>query len=294
MSRQGRKRKRGAPPIDEPRMFHGRDVPEQIEQEPRFSSALHREGLNITPISSDMELMVRKALHAKTKKRKQKKSRLPDELFPLPNPDKDFHEKWYVGRNLLDFPHPFRMIMCSVPNGGKTHCGKHIILRVGEGHQPFERIYLVHCLKTHTKEYDDLDVIMLDEIPDPDGFDGEKKTLVILEDLDYLSMSKEQQGRLERLYGAASTHLDISVMLTAQNIFNVCSAVRRCSNIILLWNNHDGDMIKAVARKMNIDPDRLNDALQEKCQGIHDSIWIDFTANSPAPFRKNGFEPIVL
>lgn len=45
---------------------------------------------------------------------------------------------------------------------------------------------------------------------------------------------------------------------------------------------------------MGIDPDRLNHILQTKCAGTRDSLWIDFTDNSPAPFRLNGFTPINL
>lgn len=294
MSRQGRKRKRGEPAINEPRMFHPRESREAVEEEPRFPSAQLREGLQFTPEPSVLEMMVKRAMRGK-KRKKKKLRKLPNELFHLPNPDKEFHEKWYPGRNLLDFPHPFRLTACSKPHGGKTTAGKHVIMRVGEGRRPFERIFVVHCDKEGTMEYDDLDVIMLDHIPSPGEFpDDGKKTLVILEDLDYVSMSKQQQGNLERLFGYVSTHLDVSVMLTAQNVFNVSPAVRRCSNVIVLWNNHDGDMIKAVARKMGLDPDQLNHALQTQCVGPHDSLWIDFTDNTPAPFRKNGFEPIML
>jgi hypothetical protein len=32
--------------------------------------------------------------------------RLPNKIIPLPNPDKNFHEKWYKGRNMLNIPHP--------------------------------------------------------------------------------------------------------------------------------------------------------------------------------------------
>lgn len=290
MNRERRAHIRGAPPINEPLRLH-RNKKEDVEEEPRFVSALNREDLNIGPLDNDAEAELRKRLK---KKHKRKRSGLPNHLFALPNRDKAFHEKWYPGRNLIDFPHPFRLVCVSKPNGGKTTSIKHIIMRVGEGKKPFERIFVIHCDGEETLEYEELDVTMLGHIPRPEDFPNDMKTLVILEDLDYLSMSKEQQGCLERLFGYVSTHKNISVALTAQNVFNVCPAVRRCANIILLWNNHDGDMIKAVARKTGLDPEALNHVLQNRCVKPHDSLWIDFTDNSPAPFRLNGFDPIAL
>ncbi len=290
MSRRGQKR--GAPPINEPLRFHRKEKLD-VAEEQRFPSALKREDLDIRPLENDIELELRKRIKKK-KKHNVRRSGLPNRLFALPNRDKTFHEKWYPERNLLDFPHPFRMVMVSKPNGGKTTSAKHVIMRVGEGKKPFERIFVIHCDGEETLEYEELDAIMLDHIPKPEHFPNDMKTLVILEDLDYLSMAKEQQGCLERLFGYVSTHKNISVMLTAQNVFNVCPAVRRCANIILLWNNHDGDMIKAVARKTGLDPEALNHVLQKRCVNPHDSLWIDFTDNSPMPFRLNGFDPISL
>ena len=37
--------------------------------------------------------------------------KLPDELFYIPNRDKTFTEKWYPGRNLLNFPASFRAVL---------------------------------------------------------------------------------------------------------------------------------------------------------------------------------------
>lgn len=77
-------------------------------------------------------------------------------------------------------------------------------------------------------------------------------------------------------------------------MFRLLPTIRRCANVFVLWRTHDTDLVKAVARKIGVPGDRLLSALQHHCIGAHDSLWIDLTANSPAPFRRNGFEKILL
>lgn len=233
-----------------------------------------------------------KPMHKRVKRQK----RLPLQIIPLGNADKKFHEKWYEGRDLLDIPHPFRMVLASRPNGGKTTVIKNIILRARQGETPFEHIVIVHCDPENTKEYSDLGdgVNMVGEIPSVEEFEGVLKTLVILEDLNYLDMGIQEKGRLERLFGYASTHKNISCMLTAQDPFRIMATVRRCTNIFVIWNNHDQTMIKTLASKLGIDPKKLTTVFQQKCPHTHDNLWFDFTTSSPAETRLNGYEKFNL
>lgn len=217
---------------------------------------------------------------------------LPKRLIPFLNRDKEFHETWDATRDWLDIPHPFRMLLAAKPNGGKTTVVLNIILRVAQSDRPFEKIIVVHCDPKQTKEYDDIDRELREDIPAAEDFSPHEKTLCILEDLNYLNMSREQTGRLERLYGYASTHKNVSCMLTAQDPFRIIPSVRRCSNVFVLWNNNDMDMIKALARKTGMPANALEQMLKDQCRGVHDSLWLDFTPNSPAPYRKNGYELI--
>jgi len=186
------------------------------------------------------------------------------------------------------------MLLLSKPNGGKTTLMLNIIMRVGLGHHPFQRIIVVHCDPEATKEYSHLGVgaEIRGDIPPLDEIRPQEKTLLILEDLNYLNMSKEQQARLERLYGYVSTHKNVSCMLTAQDPFRILPTVRRCSNVFVLWNNHDADMVKTLARKTGISAKHLLSIFDRYCQSTHDCVWLDFTENSPAPLRKNGYQRI--
>lgn len=231
-----------------------------------------------------------------SKKRKRKSMvPLPMKIIPMGNEDKHFHEQWHPGRDLLDIPHPFRMVLASRPHCGKTTVIKNIILRSAQSEHPFEHIVVVHCDPESTKEYDDLDDIhLLPHIPAVAAFTGKWKTLVILEDLNYLDMGTAEKGRLERLFGYASTHKNISCMLTAQDPFRIMATVRRCTNIFVIWNNHDMTMIRTLAQKTGLSKDRMCELFKSKCPDIHDSLWIDLTADTPAPFRKNGYEKFNL
>ena len=217
----------------------------------------------------------------------KKTEKLPNKIIALPNEDKNFHEKWYKNRNLLNFPHPFRSVIMGKPNVGKTTVIKNIVMRQ---HPPFEEIKVIHCDGEYTKEYDDLDCEFLDQIPNPEDWEGLNKTCVILDDLEYKLMDKEQKRALDRLFGYVSTHKNISVMLTAQDGFNIPPIVRRCSTLFILWKSNDMDSLSQISRKSGMKTDEMKNVFKHICNEPRDSLWIDLTSNTPAPLRKNGFE----
>ena len=67
---------------------------------------------------------------------------LPNKIIPLPNPDKEFHEAWDKGRNLLNIPHPFRAVFLGPPGSGKSTAVKNILMRADPC---FENIIIIHC-----------------------------------------------------------------------------------------------------------------------------------------------------
>ena len=217
--------------------------------------------------------------------------KLPNRLIPIRNADKSFHEKWYKGRNKLNFPHPFRVCLMGPPNMGKSTTVKNIILR---SKPEFEEIFVIHCDPEYTKEYDDLgeNLVMLAEIPSPDEWEGQVKTLVIIDDLELKTLSKEQKRNLDRLYGFVSTHKNISVCLCSQDPFNIPPIVRRCSNLWVLWRGSDLDSTAMIARKSGLKPNDFKYMFDHLLTEQRDSLWIDMTSGSPYPLRKNGFEII--
>jgi|TARA_R110000764_G_scaffold17132_2_gene47168 hypothetical protein len=225
----------------------------------------------------------------KRSKKKKVKHRLPNELIAIPCADKAFHERWYKGRNMLNFPHPWRGVFLGPPNCSKTTTIKNIILRAKP---EFEEIFCIHCDAEYTKEWDDCEVQMLKDIPAPEEWLGEVKTLVILDDLEYKGMDKTQKANLDRLFGFVSTHKNISVALTSQDPFNVPPIVRRCANLWVLWPMTDIDAMSNTARKTGLKTDNFRSIFKQLMAGQRDGLWLDMTQGSPYPQRKNGYEII--
>ena len=224
---------------------------------------------------------------SKRKKRRRKKQRLPQRLLIMPNADKGFHEKWRPGRDLLNLPHPWRALCMGRPNSGKTLVIKNILLRADP---PFERVVVIHCDPGYTSEYEDVGAEMLEEIPEPKDWDGEQKTLCVLDDLEYKQMPKEQKRALDRLCGYVSTHCNVSVCITGQDPFNLPVIARRCANVLIMWRSHDWSMMSQLARKTGMTAKDFKDVFDNHCPERHDSLWVDMTSKSPAPLRKNGYE----
>jgi hypothetical protein len=216
----------------------------------------------------------------------KKKATLPNRLLALPNADKAFHEKWTTGRNLLNFPHPFRGVFLGPPNTGKSTTVKNIILRAKPA---FEEVICIHCDSEYTQEWEDVGATMMSEIPAPEDWEGEVKTLVVLDDLEYKGMSKDQKRNLDRLFGYCSTHKNISVCLCSQDPFNVPPIVRRCSNLWVIWSCSDIDAMSTCARKTGIKPAEFHRIFSRLLTEPRDSLWLDMSSKSPAPMRKNGY-----
>lgn len=220
-----------------------------------------------------------------------KKLKLPKCIIPLPNADKAFHEKWDDKRDMLNPIHPVRILCLGPPNVGKSTIVKNILIRAKP---EFEEVVVVHIDSEYTKEYDDLgdNVEILNEIPAPEDWEGKVKTLVVLDDLEFKGMSKQQKRNLDRLFGFVSTHKNISVILCSQDAFNVPPIVRRCSNMYILWKSPDLDSMSNLARKANMKPDELKNIFDNLMPNFRDSLWIDMTDKTPYPLRKNGYEII--
>lgn len=213
--------------------------------------------------------------------------KLPKKIIPIPNADKKWHEKWYSDRDLLNIPHPFRLCALGPPNCGKSTAIKNILLRCDPY---FEKIFLCHCDVDNTAEYDDIKLTKLPKIPPPAFWDGQQKTLVILDDLEFKNMSKEQRKCLDRLYGYCSTHKNISVVLCCQNFTNIPPIVRRCTNLFILWRVNDYRCLQDISKKCGINNKKFNQIFEEHINNIHDSLWIDMTSGSPKKIRINGYD----
>jgi len=224
------------------------------------------------------------------KKVYKKKKKLPKKLLFIPSSDKHFHESWYEGRDELNIPHPWRGVFLAKPNAGKTATIKNIILRADP---PFESILVMSC-DPNAKEWEDIGAEVINELPPPEEWsENEEKTLVVLDDIDFNEMDREQKHCLDRLCGHNSTHNNLSLACCAQDTFSLCPIVRKCSNLWCIWKPSDMDSLKTIGRRTGYTSKQFDQIFKQFVKDDHDSIWIDTTKNTPYPLRLNGYKIIL-
>lgn len=218
------------------------------------------------------------------------KKKLPRKIIALPNADKKFQEKWSNDRDLLNFPASWRCVITARPGTGKTTIAKNILIRQ---EPPFKKIYVVH-IDPDTKDYEEVDgIIQLEDIPAPNDEIFERrmdKKLIILDDLEYKFMNKQQLIRLDRLYGYVSSHKNVCCIVIAQDTFNIPPCIRRMSNIWILGKiNNDLASFLSIASRCGMKREDFEYVFDKYIKGDHDTLWIDRTKGTKAEYRINGY-----
>lgn len=219
--------------------------------------------------------------------------RLPECIVQIPNRDKDGkHEVWTANRSLADIPHPFRMVISAIPHCGKTNLIKNIIIHCQEGQKKFKEIIVVHGSKG-TKEYDDIrPTKILHELPLASSFhENTSKTLLVIDDFECCEMSRRDKANLSELFRYVSSHHDVSIMFSFQSFFDIPPIVRKCTSVYILYKPRSSAEITTMANRIGIDSNILQNMMKQLLQERWDSICIDLTMNSPAPYRLNLFYP---
>ena len=214
----------------------------------------------------------------------------PNCLTVIRNADKEWHENWHEGRNLCNFPHPFRALLIGRPGCGKTSVAQNILLRQSPA---FKSLLIVHVDGEYSKEWDECDPTeILDDIPDFKDIDGQEKTLIVFEDFDVDNLNRVQRHLLSRLFGYCSTHKNCSVILCQQDPSAIPPIVRRLSNLFVLWKGLDMKILDLYASKMGLAKGMIKKYFDEHVKNPHDSIWVDTTPGTPAPLRLNCYQVI--
>ena len=145
--------------------------------------------------------------------------------------------------------HPFTAIVAGPTSSGKTH----FTLKLIRQSQtlitpPPDRI--VYCYGIYQNIFDNYpDVEFHDGLPELSMFDGEKKTLLILDDL-----MMNTDDRVTSIFTRISHHKNVSVLYLTQNLFYKNKQSRTLSlnshYIVLFKNIRDQTQIGVLARQM--------------------------------------------
>jgi len=219
----------------------------------------------------------------------------PNKIIVFKNKDKDkYTEKWHPHKNLANFIRPYRMLILASPSRGKTNVIKNILLHAKP---EFDNIYLMHCDLHGTKEYEEIDYIPLEEIPEIEEFDRDFRNLLIIDDFSIGLLNKDELHKLQRLFSYVSTHRNLSIIITSQDLFsqqhNARFIVRYC-NIFLLYKIKNLELLGLISKRLGLKKEDTEAIFKEHITSQYDFLTIDDTQNSPAPLRKNLFDILEL
>ena len=231
---------------------------------------------------------------------------MSNSIVVLNNPDKTKNEHWSVNRDLFNIPSPSRILVAARPNSGKTNFIMNFLLKQNP---PFKHIYLMHPdlrasgdLDTDDEddvdeydgvvnEYKYIDFTPLYSIPKPTSFKDEKneKKILIIDDVDIKVLSKEDKKNLGKICSFASSHYNMTVIITAQDIFHqVIPSIIRFCNVFVVFPYPSISYNQMLFNRFGVNKKTVPSILNEMSgYGIHDSLCIDHTEMSPAKYRKN-------
>ena len=159
----------------------------------------------------------------------------------------------------------------------------------------FKELCIIHGDSDCTKEYEDVEpTMMMTEFPPIEFFDGSQKTLVIIDDVEYSSMNKEQQGRMNKLVRPGSSHKNLTLYFTHQNFFSLPILVWKSCNVFIIWKPRALGELKMIANRVGMRAEELEYIFDNICTEYRDSLCIDLHYKTPALLRKNIWEPIDL
>ena len=268
----------------------------------------HREsGENVIKADSYLTPASAKALKKRTDKEAAKKKKakekdiartrkplklkaLGPEIVVIPNIDKDsgWMEKWN-GQPLNQIPHSFRLMALGGVGRGKTNSIKNLFLAHQSTDRPFERLYIITC-SLGSREYDDLEPTQVfDYVPDMDDLipDSKYKTLVIIDDYEFVASNRQENANITTLMRFISSHRNTSVVVSYQSFFDTSPILRKCANCFLLYKPTGGAETAAVENRVGLEKGILKRLFKEFCSGTYDSVLVDLTIGSPARLRKN-------
>lgn len=226
---------------------------------------------------------------------------MPKKIIVFENKDKDpTKEEWNEKRmkNPANKPSPFRWIIAGGVSRGKTNLIKNVLIN----QKPrWTRICLLHhCINEDgsilTREYEDIDGLeYLTDIPDKTFFTNEDKNLLIIDDMDFGSLNKEQMNKMIMLFRYISSHQRVSILCSIQDYYMLPIELRKLSNIITLYKPNDWSSLTSICKKLGISLDDMKHIFKEVLPNVRDNLTIDLSPNCPEHLKmtKNLFEPIV-
>ena len=217
---------------------------------------------------------------------------MPPKLKVFQSPDKKYHR---LGSNdTLAFP--ARCILAAPVSFGKNSCMLNLVAREPGG---YDRHIVVHHCPHATADFDVLSdspgFEMWDYaergVPGPDDFTDPKcKSCVIIDEIPFLTMNRQQKSDLDRLLNTCSSHggAGVSVFILAQNLFDVPISVRRACQYYGIWRSPVQLTNGLISRMLGLN---LTEIMDRLFTTRYDMVLVDLTGDA-SKLRLNCFNPI--
>ena len=214
------------------------------------------------------------------------------QLKVFESPDKKYHR---LGTNdTLAFP--ARCILAAPVSFGKNSCMLNLVAREPGG---FHRHIVVHHCPERTRDFDilsdspgfELRNFNEDPFPGPGDFTDPKcKSVVILDEIPFLTMNKQQKSDLDRLLNTCSSHggAGVSVYILCQNIFDCPISVRRACQYYGIWRSPIALTNGLISRMLGVN---LTEIMDRLFSSRYDMVLVDLTGDA-SKLRLNCFNPI--
>ena len=169
---------------------------------------------------------------------------------------------------------------------------KHLLL-----HQRpmYQESYIIHGDSTVTKELNDLEpTMMMEDFPPVEFYDSKVKTLVMIDDVEFSHLNKEQVARMNKLVRYVSSHKNVTVYVSHQSFVDLPILIRKLCNVFIIWKPRSLIELKLIANRIALHPEQMEDVFENHCNQYRDSLCVDLHFNTPAMYRKNIFTKIDL
>jgi len=201
-------------------------------------------------------------------------------------------EQWSdAGRTLACIPHPSRVLALGGVGRGKTNTLKLMFLEHQKSKNPFKELIVVS--PTTSSEWDDAQPTMvISDLPPPEIFNPDKKTLLVIDDWEAEGINTAQKRLLSTLFRYVSSHCNVSIYLSFQTFMDCPPIARKCATSFVLWDCPSRLERSLICNRVGLPKGTLDYLFKEIASGPYDNITVDRSVGTPAFLRKNLYEKI--
>ena len=203
-------------------------------------------------------------------------------------------ESWKdPGRTLACLPHPCRVLALGGVGRGKTNTLKLLFLEHQKTKTKNPFLELIVVSPDSSNEWVDAQPTMvINNLPSPEMFNPDKKTLLIIDDFELTGLNTAQKKALSTLFRYVSSHCNVSIYMSFQSFMDCPSIARKCASTFILWDSASRLERSMICNRVGLPKGSLDYLFKYVANGEYDSIMIDRTVGTPHFIRKNLYEPI--